>query len=155
GHERGAFTDARRASRGLIAEAEGGTIFLDEIETMTPRAQVVMLRFLQDHQYRPVGGAALRSSNVRVIAASNVDLDELVRRGQFRQDLLFRFGVLCLTMPPLRQRGDDVVLLARHFLRRFAAEYQRPMKHLHPDAVARLRTGPWPGNVREIENLML
>ena len=155
GHERGAFTDAKRANRGLIAQAEGGTLFLDEVEAMTPRAQVVLLRFLQDHQYRPVGSSTVRSGDVRIIAASNVDLGDLVRRHLFRADLLFRFGVLSLTMPPLRCREDDAVLLARYFLDRYSAQYQRPPKPLHPDAIIRLRAGPWPGNVREIENLVL
>ena len=155
GHERGAFTDAKRASRGLIAQAEGGTLFLDEVEAMSPRGQVVLLRFLQDHHYRPVGGTAQRNANLRIAAASNVDLGELVRRNQFRSDLLFRFSVLKVTMPPLRDRDDDVVMLAQHFLDRYATQYSRARKRLHPEAIARLRAGPWPGNVREIENLML
>src|SRR5262245_62250797 len=97
GHERGAFTDARQASRGLVAQAEGGTLFLDEVEAITPRGQVVLLRFLQDHTYRPVGGRLTSTGNLRVIASSNVDLETLVRCGQYRSDLLF---VLSVTMPP-------------------------------------------------------
>jgi DNA-binding NtrC family response regulator len=155
GHERGAFTDAKQASRGLVAQAEGGTLFLDEVEAMTPRAQVVLLRFLQDHKYRPVGGREVSSGDLRVIASSNVDLEELVRRNQFRSDLLFRFDILTVTMPPLRERGRDVVLLAEHFLDRFAVQYKRPAKRLHHDMIAWLLAHDWPGNIRELENLML
>jgi len=155
GHERGAFTDAKQATRGLVAQAEGGTLFLDEVEAITPRGQVVLLRFLQDHTYRPVGGRLISTGNLRVIASSNVDLETLVRCGQFRSDLLFRFGVLSVTLPPLRQRGDDVVLLAEHFLHRFAVQYCRPAKRLHPATIAWMSSYAWPGNVRELENLML
>jgi DNA-binding NtrC family response regulator len=155
GYERGAFTDAKQASRGLVAQAEGGTLFLDEVEAMTPRAQVVLLRFLQDQKYRPLGGRALASGNVRIIASSNVDLEELVRRGEFRRDLLFRFCMLCLTMPPLRERGQDVQLLAKHFLDRFSVQYERPVKRLHRETIAWMSINQWPGNVRELENLML
>jgi len=154
GHERGAFTDARRARAGLVAQAEGGTLFLDEVEAMTPRAQGVLLRFLEDHMYRPVGGGSLAGSDLRIIAATNVDLAELARQNRFRRDLLFRFSTLCVTMPPLRERGHDVVLLAEHFLRRLAAQYARPPKRLHPDSVAWLLAHDWPGNARELENLM-
>jgi DNA-binding NtrC family response regulator len=155
GHERGAFTDAKKASRGLVAQAEGGTLLLDEVEAMTPRAQVVLLRFLQDHTYRPVGGRQTSSGDLRIVASSNVDLEEMVRRGQFRRDLLFRFGILTVTMPPLRERGHDAVLLAEHFLDRFATQYERPRKHLHAKSVTWLLSYDWPGNIRELENLML
>jgi DNA-binding NtrC family response regulator len=155
GYERGAFTDAKRANSGLITQAKGGTLLLDEIETMTPRAQVVLLRFLQDHHYRPLGGRLVSDGDVRIIASSNVDLEQLVRRGQFRQDLLFRFTVLSVTMPPLRHRGRDSLLLAEHFLKRFAAEYERPAKRLHSDSACWLLAHDWPGNVRELENMML
>ena len=155
GHERGAFTDAKRASRGLVAQAEGGTLFLDEVEAMTPRAQVVLLRFLQDHEYRPVGGRLVSNGDLRIVASSNVDLEELVRRSQFRRDLLFRFSIMSVTMPPLRERGRDVVLLAEHFLRGFAIQYDRPIKRLHPEMVDWLLAHEWPGNVRELESLVL
>jgi DNA-binding NtrC family response regulator len=155
GHERGAFTDAKTSSRGLVAQAEGGTLLLDEVEAMSPRAQVVLLRFLQDHTYRPVGGRQVASGNLRIVASSNVDLEGMVRRGEFRRDLLFRFGILNVTMPPLRERGRDVVLLAEHFLDRFATQYERPRKRLHPKSVAWLLSHDWPGNIRELENLML
>ena len=155
GHEKGAFTDAKQANRGLVAQAEGGTLFFDEVEAMTPRAQVVLLRFLQDHQYRPVGGRLTSKGDLRIIASSNVDLEELVRRGEFRRDLLFRFGVLSIVMPPLRRRGADVLLLAEHFLKRFAAQYGRTARQLHAETAAWMMAHDWPGNVRELENLML
>ena len=155
GHERGAFTDAKHPASGLVAQAEGGTLFLDEVEAMSPRAQVVLLRFLQDHHYRPVGGRLRASGDLRVIASSNVDLDQLARQGEFRSDLLFRLSILSVTMPPLRCRDDDVVLLAENFLHRFALQYQRQPKRLHPDTIAFLRAYQWPGNVRELENRML
>jgi DNA-binding NtrC family response regulator len=155
GHARGAFTDAKEARQGLIAQARGGTLFLDELETISPHGQVALLRFLQDQEYRPVGGAAVRDADVRVIGSTNADLAALAARGAFRRDLLFRLNVLALELPPLRARGDDVLVLARSFLRRFSEQYRRPAKALHPDAVAYLKRHPWPGNVRELENLVL
>jgi two-component system response regulator GlrR len=154
GHARGAFTDARDARRGLIAEAQGGTLFLDEVEALTPKVQVTLLRFLQDQEYRPVGGAVVRNANVRIIAASNASLDALQKDHHFRQDLLFRLNVLAIDLPPLRERLADVVLLAEVFLQRLAGQYRRPSKRLHPDAVSRLLDYSWPGNVRELENLI-
>src|SRR6267378_2175580 len=154
GHVRGAFTDAREARRGLIAEAQEGTLFLDEIEVLTPKAQVALLRFLQDLEYRPVGGAVVRDADVRIIAASNANLEELAKETRFRKDLLFRLNVLAVDLPPLRQRGRDVVLLAERFLSRLERQYRRPPKSIHPDAVSRLLDHPWPGNVRELENLI-
>jgi DNA-binding NtrC family response regulator len=155
GHERGAFTDAKQAASGLVAQAEGGTLFLDEVEAMSARAQVVLLRFLEDYQYRPVGGRLVASGNVRVVASSNVDLEELVRLGHFRRDLLFRFSILSLTMPPLRRRDRDAVLLAQHFIEKFADEYGRPPKRLHADTIAWLVGHEWPGNVRQLRNVIL
>ena len=154
GHARGAFTDARDAKQGLIAEALGGTLFLDEIEVLTPKAQATLLRFLQDFEYRPVGGAVVRDANVRIIAASNANLEELARENRFRKDLLFRLNVLAVDLPPLRKRGRDVVLLAERFLRRLERQYRKPRKSIHPDAVVRLLDHEWPGNVRELENMI-
>jgi DNA-binding NtrC family response regulator len=153
GHARGAFTDARDAKPGLIAEAQAGTLFLDEIEVLTPKAQVALLRFLQDLEYRPLGGVVVRDCNVRIIAASNANLGKLATDGHFRRDLLFRLDVLSIDLPPLRERRHDVVTLAEKFLTRFGRQYRRP-KTLHPDAVARLLGHDWPGNVRELENLI-
>jgi DNA-binding NtrC family response regulator len=153
GHVRGAFTDAREARDGVIAQAEGGTLFLDEIEAMSPRAQVAFLRFLQDREYRPVGGT-VRSANVRLIGASNAALASLAAAGAFRSDLLFRLSVLPLVLPPLRDRDDDVVLLAETFLVRFSRQYDRPSKTISSEGRQRLRAYAWPGNVRELENLI-
>jgi DNA-binding NtrC family response regulator len=153
GHARGAFTDARESQPGVIAQAEGGTLFLDEIESTSARTQVALLRFLQDHEYRPVGGSA-RGADVRIIAASNADLETLAAHGAFRPDFLFRLNLLSLEIPPLRVRGDDVMLLAETFLLRYAAQYQKPARELDTAAVEFLRTHTWPGNVRELENFI-
>jgi DNA-binding NtrC family response regulator len=154
GYSRGAFTDAREAHAGLIAQAEGGTLFLDEVETLTPRAQVSLLRFLQDHEYRPLGAGRARNANVRVLGATNVDLSELSRRKEFRSDLLYRLNVLSLTVPPLRQRGDDIVRLANVFLDRLHERYGGCRRTLSRDAIEILRAHNWPGNVRELESLI-
>ena len=130
GHERGAFTDARRSHLGLVAGAQGGTLFLDEVEALSPRAQVVLLRFLQNQEYRPVGATAVKVGDARVVAASNVNLYELAKRQLFRSDLLFRFGVLNITMPPLRKREGDAIILAHHFLDTYCLQYRRPHVHL-------------------------
>jgi len=153
GHARGAFTDARETRPGVVAQAEGGTLFLDEIESTSPRTQVALLRFLQDHEYRPVGGSP-RGADLRIIAASNADLKTLAAQGAFRADFLFRLNLLSLELPPLRVRGDDVMLLAETFLRRFSAQYRKPPRRLDAEAVAYLRSHTWPGNVRELENLI-
>lgn len=155
GHERGAFTDAREARQGLVAAAAGGTLFLDEVEAMSPHAQVVLLRFLQDHTYRPVGGRQSAFSPLRVIAASNVDLKEMASRNHFRLDLLYRLGVLMVVMPPLRERQGDVELLAEAFLMRLSAQYGRPSARLHSESILWMQRYAWPGNVRELESLLL
>lgn len=154
GHVRGAFTDAREANQGLIAQAAGGTLFLDELEALCPRGQVALLRFLQNQEYRPVGGATIRNANVRVVGSTNALLGELAAKGAYRPDLWFRLSVLVVELPPLRSRGDDVILLARAFLDRLSRQYGRPTKTLHSASVGYLRAHPWPGNVRELENLM-
>jgi two-component system response regulator GlrR len=154
GHARGAYTDARDSCQGLIAQADGGTLFLDEIEAMSSRAQVILLRFLQDHEYRPLGANRVLAGNVRVIAASNADLERLAEQGQYRWDLVYRLSVLSLRVPALRERGGDPALLADAFLRRLGAQYGRPSKTLHPDSVAEFNSFRWPGNVRQLENLV-
>lgn len=154
GHVRGAFTDAKEPRQGAVGQASGGTLFLDELEVISHRGQVALLRFLQDQRYCPIGGAAAKKGDVRVIGASNTDLATLAARGEFRQDLLFRLNVLICQLPPLRARGDDVVLLAARFLDRFCRQYHKPPKQFTPRAIAALRTHPWPGNVRELENLI-
>lgn len=154
GHARGAFTGARDKHTGLVASAEGGTLFLDEIECLSLRAQVTLLRFLQDQSYRPLGGKGSVTGNVRIIAASNTDITQLVRAGSFRQDLMYRLMIMPVTLPPLRERREDVALLARYFVRRFADRYNVEEKELHPDSLALLAAYEWPGNVRELENLI-
>jgi len=156
GHERGAFTDARQASPGLVSEAEGGTLFLDEIDTLSPKAQASLLRFLQDGTYRRVGGTQTRNTDVRLIAASNANLDELVKARQFRRDLLYRLKVMPLVMPPLRERGGDVVELAESFLTRLNRQYgtQTSSKRFDPSFLSALQRYSWPGNVRELEHFV-
>ncbi|AJY40174.1 sigma-54-dependent Fis family transcriptional regulator [Burkholderia humptydooensis] len=154
GHVRGAFTDARETRHGLITEARGGTLFLDEVEALSARAQVALLRFLQDREYRPVGGTLLRSSDARVIAATNLDLAVLARKGLFRSDLLYRLDVLPLHLPPLRERSGDVALLADTFVERLNGLGKGPAKALLPGSRAALNRHTWPGNVRELENLI-
>jgi two-component system, NtrC family, response regulator GlrR len=151
GHARGAFTDAREARAGVVAQAEGGTLFLDEVQAMGPHAQVALLRFLQEREYRPVGGTLVRGADVRVVASTNSDLGA---SGTFRSDLLFRLNILPVVLPPLRERGGDAVLLAQTFLRRFSRQYQRPPKTLDADSQVFLERHSWPGNVRELENLI-
>jgi transcriptional regulator with GAF, ATPase, and Fis domain len=154
GHARGAFTDAREARGGLIQQARGGTLFLDEIEAMPPRAQVVLLRFLQDKEYRPVGGCLVENADVRIIAATNDDLAAMTRAGTFRADLLYRLNVLPVDIPPLRERTGDVTLLARRFLDRLNRQVDRSPMLLDDGSAAILEAYSWPGNVRELENLI-
>ena len=154
GHQRGAYTGAHAQHLGLVAQAEGGTLFLDEIEALTARAQATLLRFIQDATYRPLGSGRECHSNVRIVTASNVALDALAAAGQFRADLLYRLRVLDVKVPGLAQRGDDVLLLARHFAQRFARVYGVPVKRVGSAACDWMRRHPWPGNVRELENLV-
>jgi DNA-binding NtrC family response regulator len=155
GHEKGAFTDAHDAQPGLVALAAEGTLFLDEIDALSPKAQVSLLRFLQDRTYKPLGGRTSRRSNVRIISACNTDLKQAVHERRFRQDLLFRLAVMPIRIPPLRERGDDVVLLAEHFVQRNTESHHCESRALHPSLVAALRRQDWPGNVRELENYIL
>ena len=152
GHDRGAFTDARESRPGLVAQAEGGTLFLDEVDALSPKAQVSLLRFLQDLRYRPVGSRSEARADVRVLAATNGDLEREVKLGHFRQDLLYRLDVLALALPPLRERGDDVQLLADHFLRIYNAQDGTTTRRLSAAGRAWMRRYAWPGNVRELEN---
>jgi DNA-binding NtrC family response regulator len=152
GHERGAFTDARVAQRGLVAQAEGGTLLLDEVDSLSPRGQVALLRFLQDRKYRRLGGERFDAADVRILAATNADLRCRVGEGRFREDLYFRIDVAAIAIPPLRQRVDDIPLLTRNLLERFAAAYSRATPRLEQAFVAWLCGQAWPGNVRELEN---
>jgi transcriptional regulator with GAF, ATPase, and Fis domain len=154
GHERGAFTGAVAAKPGRFAIADGGTIFLDEIGEMSPSLQVKLLRVLQDKVLEPVGGTKPRPVNVRVIAATNVNLREQVKTGQFREDLFYRLQVVPIELPPLRIRNGDVSLLINHFAKKFAQRTGRRPLVFAEDAMDMLRCYDWPGNVRELENLV-
>ncbi len=154
GHERGAFTDARQQKRGLLEQADGGTVFLDEIGEMAPVLQAKLLRFLEEKTCRRVGGSADIKIDVRVVAATNRNLEEHVRAGRFREDLYYRLNVLRVEVPPLRGRGDDIALLAQHFIEAFRQEFKRPVLSLSPAAESALKSHAWPGNVRELRNLV-
>ncbi len=154
GHKRGAFTGAASDQAGLIREAEGGTLFLDEIDSLTPQAQVKLLRFLQDGEYRSVGSQQILHANIRVVAATNADLSHIVREGKFREDLFYRLNVLALTLPALRERPGDILLLAHDFLEKHAALSEARTKNLSLAALSRLLTHSWPGNVRELQNVL-
>jgi two-component system, NtrC family, response regulator GlrR len=152
GHERGAFTDAKLARRGLVAEANGGTLFLDEVDALSAKAQIALLRFLQDQRYRPLGSARELCTNVRLIAATNQPLADALQQGRFRSDLMYRLKILHLELPPLRERPGDAEQLAQHFVRVFCAKYRMPVKTFDAATLAWIRRHPWPGNVRELEN---
>jgi two-component system nitrogen regulation response regulator NtrX len=154
GHTRGAFTGAVADRRGKFELASGGTLFLDEIGDMSLKTQAKALRALQEQIVEPVGGQQGVRVDVRVIAATNKDLLEEIRGGRFREDLFFRLNVIPIHVPPLRERGTDVLLLARHFIEEVAREYGRRLKRLAPDAETVLRTFRWPGNVRELRNVI-
>lgn len=154
GHERGAFTDARTQKRGLLEQADDGTVFLDEIAEMTPALQAKLLRFLEEKAFRRVGGSADIHVDVRVIAATNRNLEETVREGKFRDDLYYRLNVLRLEVPPLRARVDDLPRLTQHFVEAFSREFRRPVRAISADAEQALRHYGWPGNVRELRNLV-
>jgi DNA-binding NtrC family response regulator len=155
GHDRGAFTDARAAQPGLIDHARGGTLFLDEVDALSDKGQVTLLRFLQDNEYRPVGGGAARVSDARIIAATNANLEQEVAAGRFRRDLQYRLNALYLRLPPLRERDGDVALLAEHFILAVAARLRGPDKCWGEDAMQALAAYAWPGNVRELDNVAL
>jgi len=152
GHSRGAFTGAVRDQPGRVEAAEGGTLFLDEIGEISPGLQAKLLRFLQEHQFERVGENHTRRADVRVLAATNRNLEEDVKAGRFREDLLFRINVVEVSVPPLRERGEDVVRLARRFLEFFARAARRRPLELSPEAEAALARYAWPGNVRELRN---
>lgn len=152
GHARGAYTGAALGSKGLLGEAEGGTLFLDEINSLSLPAQVKLLRFLQNGEYRPVGSTKNLQANVRIVAASNADLRTEVQAKRFREDLYHRLNVLSLHVPPLRERPEDISLLAVHFLTRYSSQYARPGARFSPQAIQKLLAYSWPGNVRELES---
>jgi two-component system response regulator PilR (NtrC family) len=154
GHVRGSFTGAIRDNKGLFVDAEGGTLLLDEVGELTPLMQVKLLRVLQERRVRPVGASREIPVNVRVLAATNRDLELAVKDGSFREDLYYRLNVLHVHLPPLRQRIDDLPELARHFVERTCRSFGLEPKRLTPDALRVLQAYPWPGNIRELENVI-
>ena len=154
GHREGAFTSANTARIGLIGQAHGGTLFLDEVDCLPLSVQVKLLRFLQDNRYRPLGCEKELTSDVRVIAASNADLESAVRVGCFRRDLYYRLNVARVLLPSLGGRDNDIELLARHFLKRYAIELRKPISGFTKSAVLKLTSHNWPGNVRELQNII-
>jgi DNA-binding NtrC family response regulator len=154
GHERGAFTDARLRRSGLIAEAEKGTLFLDEVDALSRKAQVALLRVLQDRRFRAVGSDKEQEADVRIVAATNAPLQDLVQGNAFRADLYYRLCVFSVFLPPLRERREDVLPLANHFLQKLVSD-DAPAARFAPAASAALRAYDWPGNVRELENAIL
>jgi two-component system, NtrC family, response regulator AtoC len=152
GHERGAFTDARQQKRGLLETADGGTVFLDEIGEMTPGLQAKLLRFLEERTFKRVGGLNDIRVDVRVVAATNRDLEEEVKAGKFREDLFYRLQVMPVRLPPLRERVGDIRLLVAHYVDRYNREFRKRVRGLQPAAQALLDQYRWPGNVRELRN---
>jgi len=153
GHEKGAFTDAREMRKGRFELADGGTLFLDEIGDITPSLQVKLLRILQEQEFERVGGNKTIKTNVRLVAATNRNLEEMVRKGEFREDLFYRLNVIPINLPPLRERYEDVKLLIEHYLHRFMKEHRKNM-HFTKGAMELLLDYPWPGNIRELQNTM-
>jgi DNA-binding NtrC family response regulator len=154
GHERGAFTGAHQLKKGKLELAHGGTIFLDEIGDMPADLQTKLLRFLQEREFERVGGTRPIAVDVRLIAATNRDLASAIREGRFREDLFYRLNVIPISLPPLRERGEDIPALTRYFLRRYTAETKKLFAGITGDAEAKLAAYPWPGNVRELANVI-
>jgi Nif-specific regulatory protein len=152
GHEKGAFTGALRQRRGRFEEAHGGTIFLDEVSELSAAAQAKLLRVLQEKQFQPLGSSRLITTNARVIAATNRRLEDCIADGRFRTDLFYRLSVFPVHLPPLRDRGSDIILLADHFVLKYLKELGKPVKRISADVIEAFLSHPWPGNVRELEN---
>jgi transcriptional regulator with PAS, ATPase and Fis domain len=154
GHERGAFTGADRVKPGMIEVTDRGTLFLDEIGELPLALQSKLLRALQERQIRRVGGTKFLNVDVRLVSATSRDTVELVRKGEFREDLFYRVNVITIALPPLRDRAGDVALLAYHFLRRYGRNRERPLEEIEAEALALLEAHAWPGNVRELQNVV-
>ncbi len=154
GHVKGAFTSAIASKKGLFEIADRGTLFLDEIATMSLETQAKILRVLQDRRFMHLGGVQEMQVDVRIIAATNIDLRQLVREGRFREDLFYRLNVISIELPPLRQRREDIPLLVQFFLKKYAEENDRPVRRITPEALRPLMSYSWPGNVRELENVV-
>ncbi|MDA8018110.1 MAG: sigma-54 dependent transcriptional regulator [Thermoanaerobaculia bacterium] len=154
GHSQGAFTGAGNARPGLVEEADRGTLFLDEVDSLPLLVQTKLLRFLQDGSYRRLGSTRERASDVRLIAATNTDIQEAVDRGKLRQDLYYRLNVVAINLPPLRDRPEDIPLLIRHFLHRYSQELKRPICEFDDEGMAALVQYDWPGNVRQLQHVV-
>lgn len=154
GHKRGAFTGAVNDKQGLMEMANNGTLLLDEIGELSANLQVKLLRVLQDREFRPVGSTRILKPNVRLISATNVNVEQALKEGKLREDLYFRVNTLTLAVPPLRERQTDIPLLAEHFLRKFAAQHGKTVSSFHPDAIRALVDYSWPGNVRELQHVV-
>jgi len=154
GHERGAYTNASASQIGLIQECEGGTLFLDEIDCLPLLAQTKLLRFLQDQEYKPLGSVKICKADVRLIAATNSDLNIAIIEGKFRHDLYYRLNVIPLVLPPLRERREDIPLLARHFLVKYTEKFNKRLEAYSDEALTKLTLYSWPGNVRELEHVI-
>lgn len=152
GYSKGAFTDAKCDKQGLLVAADGGSIFFDEIDSLSLKAQTSILRLLQESEFRPLGSNQVIKANVRIIAAANTSLTKLIKSGEFRQDLYFRLFILTVNMPPLRQRKEDIVLLIQHFIEKFNSEYGQERTGISADLLEKMQQHSWPGNVRELEN---
>ncbi|NQD97094.1 sigma-54-dependent Fis family transcriptional regulator, partial [Pseudomonas sp. CrR25] len=154
GHSRGAFTGASESTLGRVDQADGGSLFLDEIGDFPLPLQPKLLRFIQDKEYERIGDPVTRRADVRILAATNRDLSGLVGEGLFREDLLYRLNVISLTLPPLRERREDIAELAERFLARFVKDYARPARGFSAQAQAALQGYAWPGNIRELRNVV-
>jgi transcriptional regulator with PAS, ATPase and Fis domain len=152
GHEKGSFTGAHKTMKGRFEEADGGTIFLDEIGDLTPNVQIKLLRFLQEKRFARIGGTGFIDVDVRLITATNADLEEAIKAGRFREDLYYRLNVIPIMMPALRDRKEDIGPLVEHFLDKFAEKNSKKISGIDPEALNICLNYPWPGNVRELEN---
>jgi len=154
GYVKGAFTGAAGLKRGLFEEANGGTVFLDEIGDLSQQLQAKLLRVMDDHEIRPLGGVQSKKIDIRFIAATNIDIAKAVRENLFREDLYYRINVVSITLPPLRERREDIEILARHFLEKYSHEIGKPVKFIDDQALKLLTDYAWPGNVRELQNII-
>ena len=154
GHNRGSFTGATESTQGRVSQADGGTLFLDEIGDFPLPLQPKLLRFIQDKVYERIGDPQTREADVRILAATNLNLDEMAKNGQFREDLLYRLNVITLTLPALRERREDILVLAERFLARFVSDYARPARAFSDEARDALLSYAWPGNIRELRNVI-
>lgn len=154
GHEKGAFTGATKSKQGLLEIANRGTVFLDEVDSLSPKAQVALLRYLQDNEVRPVGGSDVTKVDVRIIAASNKDMKELIKARDFREDLMYRLDVLQIGLPQLKKRGEDIQLLAQHFLSKLSIQNNSKVKVFSQNMITAMQAWDWDGNVRELDNFV-